>query len=113
MAAMTTVLTEAFGSNAGARTYTFSGNTFTKARKVIQKSKVGSATTSAEDRIMVVCGTEDDAGVPLQAVNSIEVVIRRPISGQSTDLDDAVTVFRDIVASDEFSSAVSGQAPLA
>jgi hypothetical protein len=114
MANMTTVLTEAISQSAGSRTYTFSGNTYEKPSKVVQKSSpAGSVGTVADDRIRVIVGTADDNGLPMQAVNSFEVIVRRPSGGQTSDLTTALDVFRDIVASDEFGATVNSQSPLA
>jgi hypothetical protein len=114
MAAMTTVLTPTISQTAGTRSYTFAGNTYAHACKVLQKSVTPATQISvAEDRFRVIVGTEDDAGAPLAALNSVEVIVRRPVNGQTTDLNTCLATAQDIMASDEFAATISGQTPLA
>lgn len=109
MAAMTTVLTE-FSDNGNSRTYSLSGHTFSKPKLVIQKRKVPSSETGvAEDSVKVVYGTEDSNGDLISSKIAMEVIIRRPANGISTDVDAALVVLRDIVAGDEFATMIDTQ----
>lgn len=113
MAAMTTVLTRTVSNTANAVVYTYTGNTFSKPRKFIQKSKPSVNGASAEDRITVISGTVDPAGNILAPVVSFEVAVRRPPNGASADLTAALAAFRDCIASTNFDDVVNYQKPLA
>jgi hypothetical protein len=109
MAAMTTVLTE-FADNGNSRTYSLSGHGALKPRIVIQKRKVATtSTSSAEDTVDVIYGTEDSAGNILPGRTSFGAVVRRPVNGDDADATAALAVFRDIVNSDEFAAMVVSQ----
>jgi len=109
MAAMTTALTE-FSDKENSRTYTVSGHTISKPRLVIQKRKVPSgAQTVSEVSIDVIYGTVDADGAALSNKYSFSVISKGPINGTTADRDAALVVFRDVIAGDEFGTAVSGQ----
>lgn len=110
MANMTTVLSE-FTDNGNARTYTKSGHTVAKPQVVIQKRKVPADYSAvANDEISVVFGAVDGGGLTLSSKVALSVGIRRPANASSADVNAAVALFREIVASDNFANVVSGQA---
>jgi hypothetical protein len=111
MAAMTTVLTE-FSDKEDSRTYTLSGHTAVRPNLVIQKRKVASGASGvASDTVSVIYGTVDEDGLPIASKVVFEVNVRRPVNigSAETDITDALAVFRDIVAGDEFAATVSTQ----
>lgn len=109
MAAMTTALTE-FSDNGDSRTYTQVGHTVGKPQLVIQKRKVAQGNqTVAETSISVISATEDAAGDALPSKVVFQAVIKSPITGIAADVTAMLAVFRDIVAGDEFSNAVTTQ----
>lgn len=109
MAAMTTVLTE-FSNNGNSRTSTLTGHTAISPRLVIEKRKVPEAAqTMVEQSAKVVYATEDADSEVLQNKISMEVVVRYPILGQSTDVTAALAILADIIAGDEFANSVSTQ----
>jgi len=109
MANMTTVLKE-FADNGNSRTYVTSAHTVAEPRVVIQKRKIPTNQVAgvSEDSCKVVYGTSDATG-PLAQKISLEVVVRRPLNADATDLSGAIALFREMVASDNFSSVISGQ----
>lgn len=109
MAAMTTALTE-FSDNGNSRTYTYTGHTTASPRLVLQKRKVpvGSQVV-AEDTITVLSGATDVDSAPLQERVTMSVTIRRPITGQASEVTAALAILRDVVAGDEFANTVSTQ----
>lgn len=109
MAAMTTVLTE-FADNGNSRTYVLAAHTTSKPRLVIQKRKVPSGNSTVQEiSIQVVYSTEDAAGNILTPKVVFEVSHRSPIDGIAADVTSALAVFRDIIAGDEFGTAVTSQ----
>jgi hypothetical protein len=109
MAGMTTVLTE-FANNGNSRTSTLSGHTALQPKLVIEKRRVPDQNqTMAEFSFKVVEATTDADGVVLSNKVSIEGIARYPLLGESTDIDAALAVFRDIVAGDEFANSISTQ----
>lgn len=109
MPAMATVLTE-FSDAGNSRTSTLAGHTALKPRIVIQKRKVAvDDASSPEDHISVVYGTVDAAGAILPGKIAFEVSLRRPVLGLAADVTAALAVFRDIVASDEFTAVTTTQ----
>jgi hypothetical protein len=58
----------------------------------------------------VVYGTTDAEGSPLQSKVAFSASVRYPVNGDSTDVTAALAVFRDLVASDEFTAMVNTQA---
>lgn len=109
MANMTTVLTE-FADNGNSRTNTLPGHTALKPKLVIQKRIVAqSENQSPEDTIDVVFGTTDAEGSNLPSKVAFSVKVRRPYQGQATDVTNALAIFREIVASDNFAAVVTTQ----
>lgn len=113
MAAMTTTLTE-FANNGNSITYTTAGHTAVKPKLVLQKRRVPTGNqVTVEDTISVVHATEDDDGAILPQKVVFDVVVRRPINGQTVDVTAARDIIIDIVSGDEFANVVSTQEPLA
>lgn len=109
MAVITTVLTE-FSDEKDKRTYIAPSHTALKPRMVIQSRKVpASLLASAHTRIQVVYGTVDAAGLPVSGRVAFDVDVRTPANGTAADVTAALALFREIVASDEFTAAVNGQ----
>jgi hypothetical protein len=110
MASFATEVSE-FSDKENNRTYMVTGHTVQAPRLVIQKRKVPANSTSvAETHLMVVYGTEDAEGLPLASKVVFDAGVRYPANGQSTDVTAALAVFRDFVASDEFTALVVSQA---
>lgn len=110
MASFTTTITE-FSDKENYRTYMVSGHTVKAPRLVIQKRKVPTTSTGiAESHLMVVYGTEGADGNPLASKVVFDAGVRFPADGQSSDITAALAVFRDFVASDEFTTMVNSQA---
>lgn len=109
MAAMSTALTE-FSNNGDSRTTTTLGHTVLKPKLVIEKRKVpvGNQIVS-EYTFSVVQATEDDDGNVLPQKVVMTATVRLPIHGQSTDVDAALVIFRDVIAGDEFGNSVDTQ----
>jgi hypothetical protein len=106
---MTTVLTE-FSNNGNSRTSTLTGHTAIEPKLVIEKRRVPDGNqTMVEYSCKIVSATEDGDGAVLANKVSFEVIARYPILGQSTDVDSALAVMRDIVANDEFANSVNTQ----
>lgn len=111
MAGMTTVLTE-FSDKENSRTYTLAAHTAVRPRLVIQKRRVPSGSTgSAESIVSVIYATVDEDGLPINSKVAFECSVRFPVNigSTETDITDALAVFRDIVAGDEFANTVSTQ----
>jgi hypothetical protein len=110
MASFATTVTE-FSDKENNRTYMVSGHTVQAPRLVIQKRKVPTTMSgAAESHLMVVYGTEDAEGLPLASKVVFDAGVRYPANGQSDDVTAALAVFRDFVASDEFTAMVNSQA---
>lgn len=110
MANFATVITE-FSDKENNRTYMVSGHTVAAPRLVIQKRKVPTAVSGvAETHLMVVFGTEDAEGLPLASKVVFDAGVRFPANGQADDVTAALAVFRDFVASDQFTAMVNSQA---
>jgi hypothetical protein len=115
MAAMSTALTE-FSTSGDSRTYSLTSHTASKARLVVQKRRVPSGNQKvAETIISVVYACDDDNGDLLQSKVVYTATVRYPIDigASETDITDALAVFRDIVAGDEFTNTVNTQEFLA
>lgn len=107
MAAMTVVLTE-FSNKENSRTSTLAAHTVLKPQLVIEKRRVPEGNqTISEYSAKVVIATADAAGLILAQKVSMEVIVRYPVNGQSSDVAAALTAFRDIIAGDEFANSVS------
>lgn len=109
MAAMTTALTE-FSTMGNSRTSTLSGHTSVVPKIVIEKRRVPEGNqTMAEYSVKVVYATLDAESQVLSQKVSFEAVVRYPVQGTAQDITDALAVFRDIVAGDEFGASVTTQ----
>jgi hypothetical protein len=109
MAARATSFVE-FASNGNSKTYQLPGHTIAQPRLAIQRRKIATNVDGvADDSIRVVYGTKDEADLPLAARTSFEVIVRRPANGVTGDVTSALAVFRDVVASDEFTATVTSQ----
>lgn len=109
MASFATTIHE-FSDSANSRTYEIDGHTVQAPKLLIQKRKVPtSASGTSSSSMMVVYGTEDDGGNPLQSKVAFGADVRYPVNGQTTDIAAALAVFRDFVASDEFTAMVNSQ----
>jgi hypothetical protein len=109
MAALATTLTE-FSSLGDSRTWTVSGHSVAKPKLVIQKRKVPTGNqTVAEVKCSVIYGTEDSDGAMLPSKVVYDVIARYPVSSGDTAIADALVVFRDVVQSTEFGTAVTSQ----
>lgn len=107
MAAMSAVLKE-YATNGDSRTYTAVGHTYTLPKIVVQKRKLPSGSQPvAEASCAVVFGTTDPASLPLQPKFNFTVTARMPVDGNSTHRDAALVLFRDMVASDEFTAVIT------
>lgn len=107
MAAMTTAL--AFFSRLGDKvTYMLPLHTVQKPQVAVctRKVPVGKQTTQTYE-CNVSVATVDGDGTPLPDKFSFKTIVSQPIAGQVTDRDAALAIHRDIVASDEFATAIS------
>lgn len=112
MAAMTTALTK-FAQNGDSITYTFTGHTASDPRLVLQSRRVPQGNkVMAENTVTVIYGTQDSGGANISQRVGFVAKWYYPITGQSADVTAAYATFKDIVNSDEFSSAVLSQNPL-
>jgi len=110
MAAMSTTLTQ-FNDRDNERTYFTSGHTTQKPKMVaVRRRTPKNGVGVAETTLVVYHATEDADGNVLPQKVAMEATIKDPILGTSTDRDAVLVIFRDIVASDEFTSLVSSQA---
>jgi len=112
MAAMTTALTE-YSDKENSRTYTYTGHSVNKPKKVLQRRKEPTGNQEMiEDVITVYNGTEDANGAYLDARATFTVTVRRPKDGIAADVAAALAVFRDIIAGDEFTAVTTGSSYL-
>lgn len=110
MAAFSTVISE-FSDQENRRTYAVTGHTVQAPKLVIQKRIVPKTLASAAgNELMVVYGTVDAQNVVLGSKVVMTASVRYPANGTSTAVTAALAVFRDLVASDEFTAMVTGQA---
>jgi hypothetical protein len=109
MAAQSTALTE-FATLGDSRTWTTSGHSTSDPKLVIQKRKVPSGNqVMSEVSVAVVHATDDADGAVLPQKASFTATVRYPIASSDTAVADALLIFRDIVAGDEFGTAVTTQ----
>jgi len=110
MAALATELRE-FSDNGNSRTYTSPGHTSLQPRLVIQKRKIAnSSAIVAENDVKVVFGLLDSLGNPLPSKVTFEVTVRSPLIGVgSATHSAALSLFKEIVASDEFADTLLSQ----
>lgn len=110
MASFTTTISE-FSDQENKRTYMVTGHTVQAPKLLIQKRSVPKTASSAgESQLMVVYGTTDADSLPLASKVVFSADVRYPANGQSSDVAAALAVFRDFVASDEFTNLVNSQA---
>lgn len=106
---MQNVLTE-FADRGDTRLYTLAGHSAMSPRQLQQSRKVpASQDANAQVTVAVVFGTTDATGKPLQNKVKISSHAAFPVAGKEADLDSAIAVFRDYVASDEFVSSIKTQ----
>lgn len=109
MAAMTTVLTE-FSNNGNSRTCTTTGHTAVKPKLVIEKRRVPVGNqTMCEFSVSVIHATEDSEGEIITQKVAFDITGKYPVNGQSTDIDAALAIARDIVAGDEYANSITTQ----
>lgn len=109
MASYSTVIT-GFSESDNKRTYQISGHTVQAPKLLIQKRKVPSTINAVvEDNIEVVYGTTNAAGEILASKVGFSANVRRPADGLAATNTAALAVFRDFVASDQFTAMVTGQ----
>jgi hypothetical protein len=110
MASFTTTLV-GHNEKSNSRSYEIdSTHTVAKPHLVIQSRKepVGNQVIS-QDNLIVSMATEDADGNVLPQRVSFEAIIRRSKNGDSADVTAALAVFRDLVASDEFTAISTRQ----
>jgi len=110
MASYTTAL-ETFSDNGNARTSIQTAtHTASKPKLVIQKRRVPEgASSNLESTISVIHATEDAEGNVLSSKVLIQAFVRYPKNGDYADVTAALAIFRDLVASDEFTDVCSKQ----
>lgn len=109
MASFTTTISE-FSDAENRRTYAITGHTVQAPRLMIQKrSQPKTPESNGSSSLMVVYGTEDANGDVLQSKVVFEASVRYPANCVSADVTAALAVFRDFVASDEFTNVVNAQ----
>lgn len=106
MATITTVLSE-YSDLGNTRIYSAPGHTSVQPFLVIQKRVVpASPAGSTELSVRVMKGTQDSQGLPLQARESAEIIVKTPQQGRPSDAAATLALLREVVASDEFTAAV-------
>jgi hypothetical protein len=109
MAGMSTALTE-FSNNGNSRTSTYTGHTALSPKVVIEKRKLPeNGSKIIEQSVKVVAATADADTIVLPQKVTFEAIIRYPVNGQASDVSAALAVFRDLVASDEFTNTTNTQ----
>jgi hypothetical protein len=109
MTAMSTALIE-FSDNGNSRTYALPSNTAQKPQLLLQRRKVPSGNqTVVEDTFTVLSATEDSDGAVLPQRVTFTATVRRPMDGDSADVTAMLAIFRDMVASDNFTNSVNTQ----
>jgi len=107
MAAQTTALTE-YADFGNSRTYVTSGSTVSKPKQVVQSRKVPTGNSKISEVVMRVSHATTDAdGLVIPERVAMTATCRFPINGQTTDRDNVLVIFRDIVAGDEFGASVA------
>jgi len=111
MAALATTLTS-FSTNGDSKVYTTPGHTALLPRLLTQKRRVPTQNgTVASMETLIIRGTKDASGAVLPSKVALSVQVRFPIDmGPSqTELTDALTILKDVVASDEFAANLASQ----
>jgi hypothetical protein len=109
---MTTIVTplKAFSTTGNVTTYAAPQHTIAEPRLVIQKRAVPSTAAGvAQTSVKVVYGTSDASDMPIAQRISFEAIGRLPVMANDTDVDNAIALYREIVASDEFVVAMKQQ----
>jgi hypothetical protein len=112
MAGLSATLTE-FADNGNSRTYIVAGHTATAPRLVLQKRTVPSGNQiMTEFGVTVLRGVEDPEGAIMPQKASMGALVRYPVIGSAptplaADLAEMLTLFRDVVASDEFGASIT------
>lgn len=107
MAAFTTVLKE-YRDSGDLRVWTISGHTALDPYIVTQTRREPAASNAnLETTIKVAKGTQDADGNLLASRVVFSATVKYPKQGQSADVTAALAVFRDLVASDEFTDATN------
>lgn len=111
MPAMATALTE-FQDSGNSRNYITAGHTVTLPKMVLSRRKPPASIAGAvgEVQASVLSGTVDSDSEPLAARVMLTATARVPVGGADADVDAAIVIFRDMVASDEFVTFVKTQA---
>jgi hypothetical protein len=111
MAAKTVAWTK-FDPTGDSWTYVTAGHTSSKPKLVLCKRRVpvGNQVVS-EASMQVVHATEDTDGLPISTKCAVGCTGRfsTQMGATETDLDDAITIFRDFVASDDFVTLLKSQ----
>lgn len=109
MASFTTVMSE-YSDSENRRTWAITGHTVQQPMLVIQRRKPASKPeANAESTLSVIYGTADADGNILPSKVGFGANVRYPANGDSADVTAALAVFRDLVASDEFTTLVTSQ----
>lgn len=109
MPAMATVLTE-FSTNGDSKTNTLAAHTVSRPQLLIEKRKVPVGNqVVAESTVSIVIATVDASGVIMPTKYNYTITARTPIGGLAADATLALTVLRDVVASDDFANTLATQ----
>jgi hypothetical protein len=109
MASFSTVI-KSYSESENVRSYSIAGHTVQKPRILKQKRRAPtSPTASAESELQVQYGTVDIVGSPLPGKIVFTANVRYPLDGLAADVTAALAVFRDFVASDQFTDMVNSQ----
>lgn len=113
MADMVTALTGY--SNVGTTiTYETAGHSLSDAKLVVQKrGQQGSGQTLFKGEVAVVAGAEDSAGDQMPNNLRLTAASSIPVGVIAADIDAAIVIFRDYVASDDFPAAVKAGTKIA
>lgn len=112
MANMTTVLSRVSTSGTSL-TYLAPASTVLKPSLVLQRSKMPNGNNPmAEATVSVVQATVDAEGLPVRQKILMSATVKYPNTGASADIDAALVLFREAVASDNFTAVVNAHKPL-
>lgn len=107
MPAMATNLTE-FSDKENQRTYVLDSHSSLEPRLVIQKRRVPTGSQVVqEDTVTLLWTTTDSSGAVLPEKVSMEAKIKQPRTGDSADVTSALSIFKDLVLGDEFTTMVT------
>jgi hypothetical protein len=114
MAAMLTTLMD-YQNFGNSYSWRVTGHTTQKPKLVLQRRKLptNTATGVQEDSFSVLMATVDVDGNVIASKTLFTATVRQPLNAaDATELNAAAVIFRDIVASDEFTAMYSSSAPL-